>query len=300
VSQGIGVRYTASGARVLGLERSEGGYRVTGVAAGPPGESVEAFLRENGFQLPDAVVACGLCPGDFLSAFVTADEGSGDFDRAEHLRWEIERKMISAPSEYSVDFAVADLGFVFAARKDRIRGLRGTLTGFVTDVEPVALYNGCDTAGEIKEGRFSLVAVEAEGISTVLLDNGELMGMESFPIREEDLLAVIPRLDVEGMKGLDDSASERLAEYALESVNRMSLRGFGEDGGSLDGIVVAGGGVYVGELPSLIETKSGVKTTVSNPFSALAGGPEETDSGAVEMSAAFTTCFGLAVRALEA
>jgi len=260
---------------------------------------VETFLRDNGFQLSDAVVACGLCPGDFLSAFITGEEGSGDIDKAEHLRWEIERKMISAPSEYSVDLAAADLGFVFAGRKDRIRGLRGTLTDFVTDVEPVALYNGCDAAGEIKEGRVSLVAVEAEGISTVLLNDGELIGMDSFPIREESLLAVVPALDTEGMKELEESASERLAEYALESVNRMSLRGFGEDGKSLDGIVVAGGGVYVGELPSLIEAKSGVKTTVSNPFSVFAGEPEETGSGVVGMSAAFTTCLGLAVRALE-
>ncbi len=106
MSQGIGVRYTASGVRVLGLERSDEGIKITGIATGLPEGSLETFITQNGFSLEDAIVACGLCPGDFLSAFIKPDDGMDNMEFIDQLKWEIERKMISEPSDYFTDFSI--------------------------------------------------------------------------------------------------------------------------------------------------------------------------------------------------
>ena len=299
MSQGIGVRYTASGVRVLGLVQSDEGIKITGIATGLPEGSLETFITQNGFPLEDSVVACGLCPGDFLSAFIKQDHGMDNMDFTDQLKWEIERKMISEPSDYFTDFSAAGLGFVFAGRKSFIEEFKGSLGKLVTDVEPVALYNGCESAGEIFNNTVMLLSVEAEGISSVLLKEGELITMESFPVREDALSPVLAGLDMKGMKDIDSSATERLSDYALESINRIKSYCEGEGKGAPDSIIIAGGGVYIGELAGKIEKKSGITTTVSEPFASI---PDENKSQYpefAEKSAAFTTCFGLAARALE-
>ena len=300
MSQGIGVRYTASGVRVLGLEQLDEGVKIVGIAAGTPGESLESFIIEHGFSLDDSVIVGGLCPGDFLSAFITR---SGDMDTEDvqkHLRWEIKRKIISEPFEYFVDFAMTDtMGFVFASRKNLTNKLKEMLGNVMTDVEPVALYNGCEISGETGGSSVLLLSIEAEGISSVLLQEGSVRAMDSFPVREDELLPVLAGLDIEAMKQIDSSATERFSDYVLESINRISSYCEAEKIAVPEHIVVAGGGVYIGDFASIIEQKSSIHTTVSNPFTILQDDIKAQQPDLAEMSAAFTTCLGFAIRALE-
>ena len=64
-------------------------------------------------------------------------------------------------------------------------------------------------------------------------------------------------------------------------------------------IVLAGGGAYLGEITGMIQDKTGLDTATSEPFSSLPDDVREMNPELARMSAAFTTCFGLAVRALE-
>jgi len=299
LTQGIGVRYTESGARVLGLERSDDDLRITVIAAGLAEESLEAFIAKHDFPLEDTVVACGLCPGTFLSASMAPEDDVDETEMQNHLRWEIERKMLSEPSEYIIDYAIAGLGFVFAGRRQLIRELKGSLVSFVTDVEPVALYNGCESCGEIGDGTVLLLSVEAEGISSVLVQGGVITAMESFPIREDDLCPVLAGLDNDGIQGVTHPVPERLSEYVLESINRLTGLENDERKVTPDDIVVAGGGVYIGELTDMIEKKSGIHITVSDPLAIFSDDLQERFPDLARMSAAFTTCYGLAARALE-
>ena len=123
--------------------------------------------------------------------------------------------------------------------------------------------------------------------------------MESFPIREDDLSQILPALNYDGIKNIGSEVTERLAEYALESIQRLTS--FGEDKSKTtpERLVLAGSGVYAGELAAAVEQKSGLPTEISNPFASLANDAHAFPPELADLSAAFTTCFGLAVRALE-
>lgn len=297
MSQGIGIRYSTAGARIVGLERSGDGYTVTGIAAGPPGENMEAFITGNGFSLDGAVAAFGLCPGDFISASIVPEEGMDNEDLRAQLRWEIERKMVSGPEDYVIDYAISDLGFIFAAVKSRIDSVKGSVGEIITDVETVALFNGCDAVSEIGQGVVVLVSAEAEGISSLLLKGGELMAMESFPVREESLLPVLSPLDREAFEGIGPAAADRFADYITESFARITRQGDGVV--KPEKILVAGAGVLTGDIALMVGEKTGVPTTVSDPFAIVSDEIETRFSDYSGMGPAFTTCFGLAVRALD-
>jgi len=297
VSHGIGVRYSARGARIIELEHSEEKYVVTGMATGHPGENLESFIAASGLSLSNGTIACGLCPGDYISALVVPDESMEPLDIRDQLDWEINRKMISDHGDYMIDYAISDIGFAFAALKSRIKRIKGSLGRVITDVETVALFNGCDAAGEIGSGVTFLVSVEAEGISSVLLDQGELVAMESYAVREDELAAVIPVLDRVNMNGTEKEVADRLAGYVMESYRRVTGKG-GHDM-TPDSIVLAGGGVYIGDLSEIVGNRTGVATAVSNPFASVSGDIQSKYPDLSGMSAAFTTCFGLAVRALD-
>ena len=294
MSQGIGIRFTMSGIRVLGLERKDKGFKITGIAAGSPGET------EHDLTVEDSVIACGLCPGDFLSSFMIREDEMDGMEMQKQLRWEIERKMISDLTEYSVDLAVTDSGgFIFASRKKLTGEMQRQLGNTVTDVEPVALLNGCESVGETGEDTIMLISVEAEGISSVLFHEGSLRAMESFAIHEDELVKILPCLSIDAMKQVDSETAERLSGYVIESINRLTSSDGEESKINPERIIIAGGGVYIGELTSIIEQKSGIFTTISNPFTELPDDIKESHPDLTEMGAAFTTCYGLAVRALE-
>ncbi len=297
MSQGIGIRYSTAGARIVGLERSGDGFTVTGIAAGPPGENIESFITGSGFSLDGSVAAVGLCPGDFISASIVPEEGMDTEDLRAQLRWEIERKMVSGPEDYVIDYAISDLGFIFAAVKNRIAGIKGPVGDMITDVETVALFNGCDAVSEIGQGIVVLVSAEAEGISSLLLKGGELMAMESFPVREESLLPVLSPLDREGFEGIGPAAAERFTDYIAESFVRITKQGDGV--AKPEKIIIAGAGVLTGDIASMVAKKTGITATVCDPFEIVSNDIETRFSDFSGLGPAFTTCFGLAVRALE-
>jgi len=293
--QGIGVRYTENGARALALEKTDEGIRITGLAASSGSVNLAEFLKDSGLITDGIPVACGLCPGDFLSVYVAPDESIEMSEVKDYLLWDIERKMVSEPSDYIVDFAIADRGFAFAARKNLVSARRKGLRNFVTDVEPVALLNGCETAGEIGQNSVILISIEGEGISSVYLNRGELLALESFPVKEEDLAKVTSGLDSEGIAAVGESVASRLAEYVSESITRLKNQGNNE----LDEIILCGGGLYTGKIPDMLKDKIGLNVKVSDPLKQMPDEQRESHSELLEKTAAFTTCYGLAARALE-
>ena len=300
MAQGVGVRYNANGIRVLKVEGSDEGMKVTGIAAGLPGKSLGSFAADHGFSIEDSTVAFGLGPGDFLTSSVKREEGMDDSEIQDHLRWEIEKKIISDISEYNFDFAIiGDTGFVFAGRRKLINEMIETEGKVLTDVEPVALFNGCEGAGEIGDGTIMFISVEAEGISSVVVEGGMPSAMESFIMREDEISSVLPGLDQEGISKIDDSVVERLADYAFESIKRLTSFGENKENPTPERVVLAGGGVYTGELAVTIEKKSGIATVISDPFATLINDVKDIHAEFAGMSAAFTTCFGLALRAME-
>lgn len=297
VSRGIGIRFSAAGARILGLERTGDSLSVTHLAAGIPITDIDDFLKDGGISPEDSVVAFGLCPGDFLTASYLIDDTIKNTDIRDQLKWEIERKMISDPGEYFVDYAIADLGFVFAGLKNRVNQIKSGAFSCVTDVEPVALYNGCDAADEIGSGVIMLTSLEAEGVSTVLLNNGELVSIDSFPVREDDLAPALTSLDRQKLSSIGGTAVDHLAGYVMDSFSRVTKRSKKEVIPEL--IVLAGSGALVGDIEGMVKKKTGVATTLSNSFSIVTDDIGASYPDYSEAGAAFTTCFGLAVRALE-
>lgn len=299
-NQGIGVRYTTSGIRVLGLSQSGGKFVIEGIAAGSPEDTVESFLTSHGFSLNESGVVFGLCPGDFLSVSIPMEEGMEDEDVKEQLRWEIERKMISEPSEYFVDQALVDSsGFAFAGRRKLINDISGTIETLVTDVEPVSLLNGCEIAGEIRTGTVMLLSIEAEGISSAIVEKGKIRTMDSFPVREDELSSVLARLDWTDVISVDPNIVKRFNGYIQETIERLTSFGEDKNKPTPGRLILAGGGVYIGELATAVEKVFDLPTIVSDPFNILGGDFKEKYPEYTKMSAAFTTCLGLAVRALE-
>ena len=297
---GVGVRYNSNGVRILKLEKVEEGLKVSGIAAGIPSGGLDSFINEQGISLDDSPVAFGLGPGDFITASIRREEGMDDTGMQEQLQWEIERKLISDFSDYNFDIAmVNDNGFIFAGRKKIISEMIQSDLEFFTDVEPIALYNGCENAGEITGETLMLVSIEAEGISSVVIESGIPSAIESFPINVEEIASVLPSLDSDGMAKIDVSIVERLAEHVLGSINRLTSFGENKDNPTPEKLVLAGGGVYAGELADMIGKKSDIATSISDPFSSLINDVNEIKPELSGMSAAFTTCFGLALRAME-
>jgi len=300
LAQGVGVRYNANGIRVLKVDDSDEGMKVTGIAAGLPGESLSSFTEDNGFSIEGSTVVFGLGPGDFLTSSVKREEGMDDSEIQDHLRWEIEKKIISDISEYNFDFAIiGDTGFVFAGRKKLINEMIKTESKVITDVEPVALFNGCEGAGEIGDGTIMFISVEAEGISSVVVEGGMPSAMESFIVREDEISSVLPGLNQEGISKVNDSVVERLSDYVFESIKRLTSLGENNENPIPERVVLAGGGVYTGELAVTIEKKSGIATAISDPFASSINDVKDIHPEFAGMSAAFTTCFGLAIRAME-
>ena len=57
MAQGIGVRFSASGVRVLKLGKSDDGIKIEAVAAGQPGETFQSFLDNTQIAVDDTAVA---------------------------------------------------------------------------------------------------------------------------------------------------------------------------------------------------------------------------------------------------
>lgn len=307
MTQGIGVRYNEQGVRLLSVIRSEKSLKITGLAAGPPEETLEFFLKSKITIPGNTSITIGLKPGDFIFSSMMCEEEMTGKEMEDHLRWEIEKKIISDPSDYAFDFFITDAtGYVFAGRKDIIEeekslfsDKRSSLAHIITDVETVALYNGSEGAGEVGMDTVMLISVEAEGISSLVIDRGALVALESFPIQEEDLRLVLPGLDREGLNHINTATIQRLAGYIEQSVKRLTSYGDYKDKPTLKRFVLSGGGAYCGNLAEVVSKMTGIPVTISNPLKPRLTEVPESQAELVRMSAAFTSCFGLALRALE-
>ena len=308
MKHGIGVRYSEQGVRLLKLVQGDKGLKIIGVAAGPLDETIASFFEQE--DPSDATtMAVGLGPGDFLSSYMIREDGMEDSDIETHLRWEIEHKIISEPENYTFDFFITDsIGCVFAGRNELIEKEKKAIGGFgpdgkiiLTDVESVALYNGCDGAGEIGSKTVLIVSLEAEGLSSLVLDNGSLRAIETFPITEKSLLTLLPGLDRKKMNDIDDETVERMAGYVIDTLARLTSFGEHKDKPTVEQIVLSGGGVNIGigNLPDIVNEKTGIQTDISNPLKPLLTEVPENQTKLTDFNAAFTSCFGLALRALE-
>lgn len=293
MAQGIGIRYSENGVRALGIVRNGDAYDLTAIAAGAPDPDLQTFLNSAGFDLHDAKVAFGLAPGGFLSVTVPRESGMPDEQFIDHLRWEITRKMIDDPGNFRVDVAVVDaVGFAFAGRRDVIHSATGGLdVPVIIDVEPVALYNGGQAAGDVGNGSVMMVSLEAEGICSVVLQDGAIRSIES----------VAGGLDIGDplvTGGYGSDTAENIAEAVWESVKRLTSRGRDKTRPIPERLVLSGAGAYAGSVAEKVEVKADITTVLSEPFGKIV------DTGAVqspltEKETAFTACFGLALRALE-
>ena len=294
--QGIGVRYTAAGIRVIGLSRDGNDLTVTGVAAGEPGDGIAGFLADHGFAVDDAAVVIGLCPGDFISVFMDREPGLAEAETLDHLRWEIERKLVSDPGDYIVKSTAGDrIAFAFAGRRALIASLRGQANA-VIDTDAVALYNGCESSGEIGEGVRVLVNVEPDGIVAVRIDDGALRTMEAAPLEGGGLAGQVAGLDADALRAMSLEAAENLVDGTVEAIARILAEG--DSTVAADGLVIAGSCVYLSEYVAILESRLDSPFTLSNPFAAF---PDLSDRfpAVAGLGAAFTTAYGLAVRALE-
>jgi hypothetical protein len=301
VARGIGVRYSEHGLRALLLERSAGEAAITGVAAGPQTDDVAGFLTGHGFSVADTGIAVGLGPGDFLSCCIPREPGMDEHDMEDHLRWELGKKVATGDSAYAIRFAAAPgAGFLFAARKKLIEGIQPPGGGtYIVDVEPIALYNGCEGMGELGSSPTVLVSVEAEGISSVAVENGSPVAVDSFSASQEDWLERLPCLDFIGGEIHDEKAAAQFVKYASGAVSRLISRQWKGNKLLLEHIILAGGGVYMGDLASMVSGITGIVTTISNPFASATVRVSTLGPRLSDLGSAFTTCFGLALRALE-
>ncbi|MCE5248909.1 pilus assembly protein PilM [bacterium] len=307
MAQGIGVRYSEQGVRLLSVVRSDKSLKITGLAVGPPEETLDSFMNSDIVASGNVSVTIGLAPGNFVSSSMMKEEGMTSQDMKKHLKWEIEKKILSGLSDYILDYFITDgIGCVFAGRRELIEkekslfsGVRPSIANIYTDVETVALYNGSEGAGEVGNDTMMVVSVEAEGISSLVIDRGALVGMDSFPVQEQELAKILPCLDSGGMNAMTQTVAIRLSGYIEQSLQRLTSYGDFKDKPTLNQLVLSGGGAYCGNLAGVISQKTGIPVTVSNPLKERLTEVPESQEELVQMSAAFTSCYGLALRALE-
>ena len=296
MSQGIGVRYTAAGVRVIGLSRDGDDLTVTGITAGAPGDNLVEFLTENGFVVDDAAAVIGLCPGDFISVFMDREPALSDAEAGDHLRWEIERKLVSDPGDFIIKPTAGEkVAFAFAGRRSLIASLRDQVKA-VIDTDAVALYNGCETSDEVGAGIRILVNVEPDGISAVRLDDGAPRDMEAVPHADDGLPGENAVLDADVLHAVPPETVDKLVDATVKVITR--ILGEGDSAVAADGLIIAGSCVYMSEYVALLESRLECPLTVSNPFASF---PDLGDRfpAVADMGAAFTTAYGMAVRALE-
>ncbi|MFC1538392.1 type IV pilus biogenesis protein PilM [Candidatus Latescibacterota bacterium] len=297
---GVGVRFNTSGVRVLKIEKTDDGMKINAIAAGLPDETFLSFIESKQIAFDDASIAFGLGPGDFLSTCIKNTDGMDDNELKEQLHWEIERKILTDPSEYNFDYFISgEMRYVFAGRKNLINNVISTVNNSITDVEPVALLNGCENAGEIGNGITMLVSIEAGGISSVIVENGAPLKIDSYLINEPEISSVMAGLNPERISQMEDSLVETLAGHVFKTVNRLTSFAENKDNPTPEKLVLAGAGVYAGKLVDMVEEKYGITIAVSNPFAALTNDILDINPELENLNAAFTPCFGLALRAME-
>jgi len=299
LQQGIGIRYSSKGIRAASLIKTEDGFRVGSLAAGIPSRGLETFLNENGFILEDVFISAGLCPGDFLSAWVSREKNMGEEEINEVLTWEINRKIISGRENYALDFlSLENTGFVFASRNKTIENIKKEIPGAIIDVEPLAFFNIWDYSPLKSDSPLMLISVEAEGVSSVAVENEIPVCMESFVIREDSISHALSSLDYDEIVQFGDAEEKRIVNYINESVMRLTALGNDKSKIMPENLILAGSGVYLGRIAEKVAQKTGVSAVIFDPFDGIIEGLDTIRHDYQEINSSFTTTLGLALRAL--
>lgn len=299
MADGIGVRLTGYSSRIIKLSRSGDDLTLTELAAGSADANMTTFAG-GGMEVADAVVVFGLGPGDFLSATMPVGETDDPGNVQEQLRWELEQKMVSDPGGYNIDFTVVGgNGFAFAGQRQRIDAMMSPDATVIADVEPVALFNCCEAAGLTGEGTALLLAVESEGITAVVIHDGLPVVMDAVVYRDQEVSTALAGFDRYKIAALERESAERLSGYLRESIERVTS--LGDNGGvyTPDRIVLAGTGAYVPLIPESLEEQYGMTPQLVDPFDLTVNDAGDIHPELAGMGTAFTTSFGLALRALE-
>lgn len=144
-----------------------------------------------------------------------------------------------------------------------------------------------------------LVSVEPDGISSVLIEEGLPRAIDSFSLAAETAVESLPELTLERPEWRDDGLRERFARQTADSVQRLIRRGVNDDAFRPGQLVLAGSGAHIEGLAGLIGEMTDIPTVLSRPFASLLVDMTAESSPLTRIGAAFTTCFGLALRALE-
>jgi hypothetical protein len=298
----VGVRLTDYGARIISLQRGADGLMVKGLAAGPRDEIVSTFLAreelaDNG---ADVRVVIGLGPGDFLTSSFRSESRMSPDEIRSQLRWELEQKIISPSADYNFDFLVnGDRGFGFAGRRKRVANASQSWSRTIIDVEPVSLFNGCESITGLGETTTALVCIESEGITVDIVSRGVPVSMDSVVYRDQGISTVLASLDRTQISDMGKDESARLFEYIRESLDRVTSFGGDIHNPTPQKIILAGAGMYVKSIPELMEKRYAILPLPSDPFSVLLKNASREYPEYTGMGGAFTTGFGLALRALE-
>ncbi len=298
----VGVRLTDYGARIISLQRGNDGLVVNGLAAGPRDEIVSSFLarEELANNRADVRVVVGLGPGDFLTAAFRGESRMSPDEIRSQLRWELEQKIISPTADYNFDFLIAgDRGFGFAGRRKHIADASRSWGRSIIDVEPVSLFNGCESIIGLGETTTALVCIESEGITVVIVSRGVPVSMDSVVYRDQGISTVLASLDRAQISEIGKDESARLFEYVRESIDRVTSFGGDIHNPTPQKIILAGAGMYVKSIPELMEKRYSILPLPSDPFSVLLKDVSREYPEYTGMGGAFTTGFGLALRALE-
>ena len=299
MQQGIGIRYSSNGIRVVGLRKTETGIEIVSVASGAPARGIENFLTENGFTMENNPIVVGLCPGDFLSSCINGTAEMTLDEINEVLNWEINRKIISGVSEYSMDFLnLENSGMLFATRNNIITTIKGELPGAVIDVEPIALFNSWEASGYNNAEPVLLISAEAEGICSVAIENALPVSVESIAVQEKEISAALVELDYDSIYNQPNEVAERYLNYIRESILRLTSLGPDKTKITPSKILITGGAAYFGKPAKIIGNEFNIPAEIFDPFGKTVSGIDTLRHEYQELKSAFTTPAGFALRAM--
>lgn len=307
MDNGIGMRYNERYARIIGVEHTPEGLTLTGLATGRPDDCIEAFMKNREVPFVDTGVAIGLSPGNFIMSCICGNNGMDSGSIRDALRWETERKIISDPSDYNIDCILTeDAGFMFAGRRDLIDMVSSLLSiaepnpsNIFTDVEPIAVYNGLMTSAAIGIEPVMVSVVEPDGLTTMVVNDRSVIYMESIPIQEKELYGVLPPSGASGGFDEDNEITQRLTGYIRDSYDRMAKKVAAAEKKVPSSMLISGAGVYAGDLVGSASREMGMDCEVFNPFMSLVVDVPLNQQALAEYGAAFVSCLGLALRAME-
>jgi Tfp pilus assembly PilM family ATPase len=158
----------------------------------------------------------------------------------------------------------------------------------ILDIAPLACYNCLRFNQDFTPGRVTaLIDIGAKGTNIIIFKDDDLW-MKNIPIGLERVS--MPRAD--SMVSLEDLINEIKSSIEYYYFQK---REEGFTGGSIEEVILSGGGAQVPELMELLKSKLGVVVRKINPFRALVLDPKQST---IENNTIYATAVGLALRGL--